>query len=53
MSKKYYIQVFIERAGTAYVKADSKTKKSFAGHMWFKIYEFDGYGKELYSAKAG
>ncbi|TQR53274.1 M23 family metallopeptidase [Campylobacter troglodytis] len=49
----YYIQIFIEEAGTSYVKDDGTNIKSFAGHMWFRIYALDKNGNELEGFNAG
>ncbi|WP_282432259.1 hypothetical protein [Campylobacter troglodytis] len=38
MENKYYMQIFIEKAGTPYLKENSKNNKSIFGHMWFRIY---------------
>lgn len=47
---KYYIQIFIEKAGTKYQKkneGETEITHSMAGHMWFRIYQTDEYGQEI------
>lgn len=47
---KYYIQIFIEKAGTKYQKkneSETEIAYSMAGHMWFRIYQTDEYGQEI------
>ena len=53
MENKYYIQIFIEKAGTPYLKENSKNDKSVFGHMWFRIYALDKYDNEIERFDAG